>query len=139
MTEREFDLGDILSITTGRLVSPRHMQGVYDILNFMTDDDLFTHQLPRAGEECAPILLKQHPQLANVSVPDKFGEADVEQWLAEQKAIYGKTLVVKPVGDDQHQRINFIDELCDMVGPDRVVVINTDDPESLKEAMNVLK
>lgn len=34
MTARNFHLGDILSITTGRLVSRRHMEGVYDLLNF---------------------------------------------------------------------------------------------------------
>lgn len=29
-----FDLADVLSITTGRLVSPRHMAGVYEIIDF---------------------------------------------------------------------------------------------------------
>ncbi len=31
---RDFDLGDIPSITTGALVSPRHIDGVYDILDY---------------------------------------------------------------------------------------------------------
>lgn len=48
MTTKTFHLGDILTITTGRLVSPRHMEGVYDILNWMTGEDLLvTHQIPR--------------------------------------------------------------------------------------------
>lgn len=63
---RNFHIGDILSITTGRLVSPRRMDGVYDILNYMTGDDLFTHQLIRAAEECAPALREQHPDLTDV-------------------------------------------------------------------------
>jgi hypothetical protein len=45
---RTFDLGDVLSITTGRLVSQRGMDGIYDVLNFMTGDDLMTHQLPKS-------------------------------------------------------------------------------------------
>jgi hypothetical protein len=40
VTTRPFHLGDVLTITTGRLVSPRHMDGVYDVLNFMTGDNL---------------------------------------------------------------------------------------------------
>lgn len=61
-TTREFHLGDVLSITTGRLISPRGIEGVYDILRFMTGQDLFTHQLPRAMTEMKPRLLAQHPQ-----------------------------------------------------------------------------
>lgn len=53
---REFHIGDILSITTERLVSPRLIEGVYDILNYMTGDNLMTHQLPRASRHCAPYL-----------------------------------------------------------------------------------
>jgi hypothetical protein len=60
---KEFSLGDVLSITTGRLLSERHMDGVYDILNWMTGDNLYTHQLPRDGKACEPWLIEQYPQL----------------------------------------------------------------------------
>ena len=45
--KKQFYLGDVLSVAIDRLVSLRHMDGVYDILNFMTGDDLLTHELPR--------------------------------------------------------------------------------------------
>src|SRR5215469_4293666 len=91
-TTREFHIGDILSVTTGRLVSPRHIGGVYDILGWMTGDSLFTHQLPRAAEECAPSLREQFPDLAAAEVPEDFGGKDgVDRWLAAQVAVYGKT------------------------------------------------
>lgn len=63
MTSRLFHISDVLTVTTGRLLSTRGIDGLYDILNFMTDDNLFTHQLPRAGDECAPYLLRQYPIL----------------------------------------------------------------------------
>lgn len=50
--KKSFHLGDVLSITHDRLVSPRHMEGVYDICNWLTQDNLFTHQLPRVHDEC---------------------------------------------------------------------------------------
>lgn len=58
-----FHISDVLSITTGRLVSNRHMDGVYDILNFLTGDNLYTHQLPRASRECEAWLRTQFPKL----------------------------------------------------------------------------
>ena len=103
MTTRQFHLGDILSVTTGCLVSPRHMDGVYDILNWMTGDNLFTHQLPRANDECQGPLLAQHPDLAAIEVPDEWGDGSregakraVDDWLAEQVTIYGETRQVAP-------------------------------------------
>src|SRR6266700_2456956 len=71
---REFDLGDILTIIDGRLISPRHMAGVYDILNFMTGEDVFTHQIPRLMREAKPILLRAHPQLDSPEINFAFGE-----------------------------------------------------------------
>lgn len=124
MTARDFDLGDILSVTTGRLVSPRHMTGVYDILNFMTGDNLFTHQLPRASRECEPVLLLQHPQLKAIDA-DPPGITDWAAWLDEQKAIYGDTLPVEPCGPRVHERIDPLSELAEMVHPDRIITVAT--------------
>lgn len=114
---REFHLGDILTITTGRLVSPRHIEGVYDILNFMTGDSLFTHQLPRGVDECQGPLLQQHPDLAAIVPPEDFGpdpETGVAAWLAEQVAIYGETREVAPLAADEHTYIDPFTEMRKM-------------------------
>ena len=108
----QFHLGDILTITTDALVSPDHMDGIYRILNHMTGDNLFTHQLTRAAEECKPELLRQHPDLAGV-VPPKFrDEAHVWSWLAEQTDRFGTHREVQPMPAEQHTRINPLDELA---------------------------
>jgi hypothetical protein len=87
---RQFHIGDILSITTGHLVSPRHIEGVYDILNFMTRDNLFTHQLPRASRECAPHLLRQHPMLDHVDASGVNAD-NWRAWLDAQIVKFGLT------------------------------------------------
>ncbi len=112
MKTKEFHLGDVLSITTERLVSPRHMDGVYDILNFMSSNNLFTHALPRASDECKPYLVAQFPQLVTPemdsaiaelgkSLKAKSGKAEAEKivadWLARQVAKYGEMFSVKPL------------------------------------------
>jgi hypothetical protein len=125
---REYDLGDILSVTTDRLVSPRHVDGLYDLLGFMVGEPVWTHQLPRASRECKPDLLKQHPQLRQVVVPEwEFGPEDdakaiVYAWLDEQKAIYGDTLPVTPLGPEDHTRIDPISELK-MMRPDMPIIV----------------
>jgi hypothetical protein len=129
MTEtRDFHLGDILSITTGCLVSPSHIQGVYGILNWMTGDNLFTHQLPRAGEECAGPLLEQHPDLAAVEVPAEFTSKEhVLAWLDEQVARYGETRPVAPLAALDHTRIDPIEEMR-MLAPDaQIITVESDD------------
>jgi hypothetical protein len=124
---RTFHLGDILSVTTGRLVSPRHMDGIYDILGWMTGDNLFTHQLPRAMDECQGPLLAQHPDLAAVTVPGDFGDGEhagqaVANWLAGQAAIYGETREVAPLAAADHTRIDPIAELRAMIRPDAEII-----------------
>ena len=110
---KEFHLGDILSISTDRLVSPTRMDGVYDILNYMTGDNLFTHQLPRAMEECAPYLLDQMPWLAEIQ-PDDDVE-DWEVWLLCQAAERGEYHFVQPIPADDHDIIDPVDELQQMM------------------------
>ena len=118
----KFHLGDILSVTTDRLVSPDHIDGVCRILGHMTGEPLWTHQLPRAAEECKPALLAQHPDLAAVEVPDEFRDGEhVDQWLGEQVKRFGEFRDVQPLAPEDHTSINPIAELR-MMRPDMPVI-----------------
>lgn len=119
---REFHIGDILSVTTGRLLSPRLMTGVYDILDFMTQDRLFTHQLPRACDECAPHLLRLHPALADVDVSEING-INWRERLDALIATFGETLPVTTLPDHAHEYIDPVSEIVETVHPSRVVII----------------
>ncbi|MCC5574523.1 hypothetical protein IMZ11_02570 [Microtetraspora sp. AC03309] len=122
MTEtRDFHLGDILTIITECLVTPNGVDGIYQILNWMTGDNLFTHQLPRAARECAPDLLRQHPDLAAITVPAFDGEAAVWAWLEKQVRRYGERRPIAPLAPLDHARIDPLDELR-MLAPDARVV-----------------
>ncbi len=55
INKKTFPLAQVLSITTGRLFCD--MDGIYEILNFLTNDNLFTHQLPGAANEVKPPYL----------------------------------------------------------------------------------
>ena len=43
--QRDFDLGAILNITTSRLFT--NMDDVYEVLDYLTGDSIYTHQIPR--------------------------------------------------------------------------------------------
>jgi hypothetical protein len=122
MTSRLFPLADILSMTTGLLLSRRHMDGIYQICDWMTGESLMTHQLPRAADACGPALLDQHPQLRGIEPPADLDVPDLMAWLANTEREHGEELPVTPLAAGTWQHQNPIEELCDMVGAERVIV-----------------
>lgn len=127
MTDRLFPLADILSMTTGRLLSRRHMDGIYNIADWMTGENLFTHQLPRAADTCGPALLDQHPQLRGVEPPADIDAPDLMVWLANVEREHGEQLPVVPLPPGAWERRNPIEELCDRVGSEKVYVVPVPD------------
>ena len=121
---KKFHLGDILSITTGALVSPNHMEGIYQILNFMTGDNLFTHQLPRASRQCEPYLVKQLPWLSEISAED-VNEKNWESWLAKKVEKYGEFHEITPIPTSEYKYQEPIKELQQMTSA-KIVIIETD-------------
>jgi hypothetical protein len=144
---KNFHISDILSITTGRLVSSRHIEGVYEILNFLTSDELFTHQLPRACRECEPWLKTQFPQLfpdnqvmaqhlADLDVIVQASRADtastpesrsraIDAWVEKVRVSLNlpEALSVYELGADMHTHIDPIEEAQAMVGNKNVIVV----------------
>ena len=129
---REFHLGNILSITTGRLVSPRHIDGVYDILDYMTGgDSLYTHQLGRAADECKPYLLMEMPWLEEIDTSGVNGD-NWESWLQKQVDKYGERHEVRPIHFEDHEIIDPVDELKQMgVDESKIITIETSEEEPL--------
>lgn len=90
---KSFHIGDVLSITTGNLVSLDHIQGVYNILDWMTGEPLMTHQLGRASDVCKSVLEESFPVLAAVVFPTYLvgGDKDaIFTWVDTQGVLYGE-------------------------------------------------
>lgn len=123
---KDFHISDILTVTTGKLVSSRHMAGIYDVLEWMTGGPVWTHQIPRIGREAKPVLLAAHPQLAEADcegvTPENINDRIVG-WVAQ----FGETLPVPRMGADQHERVDPISELAEKVHPSRILVVETPD------------
>lgn len=132
---KTFTLEQMLSITTGRLCCG--MDDVYQILNHITGDNLFTHALPRAAKFAAPLLLADHPELtpANACLGKLDGWVKVDRterktecvkmWITELRMMFpeiGKTFEVRSYAD-AWLSIDPIAELESMVGKGKIAVI----------------
>ena len=140
-----FHISDVLSVTTGRLVSSRHMDGIYEILNFLTGDNLFTHQLPRAMNECKPWLRSTFPGMMDNSpgMSERLDDMDrrikavpqdrehiavvIRDWVEDLRIALKlpEMLPVYEMGEEMHTRIDPVEELEAMVGKDRVIVVSS--------------
>lgn len=90
MLKQKFHISDILSVTSSRSLSTRGLQGLEDILEFMTGKAIYAgllkHMLDskkiisfsEALNECSPMLLKKYPKL-------KFSKEDISEIINIQK------------------------------------------------------
>lgn len=125
--KKAFHIGDVLSISTGYLVSPSGIGGVYEILNFMTRDSLYTHQLPRAMDECRPHILRQHPQLAGIDCSGVTPK-NIDEQLAAFVAQFGETLEIETLPDEAHEFREPVEELKSMLRPDQTLIVIGKEP-----------
>lgn len=111
-------LADVLSVTGDRLVSRQHMDGIYTLLRTMTGQDVFTHQLGDVADAVAPVLVAQHPFLADLKPPASCDVPDLMAWLVEAERVHGETLEVTPI--EGWERRDPIEDACDKVGAEKV-------------------
>ncbi|RVC47631.1 hypothetical protein EN781_00410 [Mesorhizobium sp. M4A.F.Ca.ET.090.04.2.1] len=124
MAEKAFPIGAVLSVVTGRLVSENHMTGIYEVLNYMTGENVFTHQIPRISREAEPVILALHPELRKaLPEAEQVNGDNWREWLATWKARYGEEITVPLMTIAQHERIDPLSELAERVHPDKIVVV----------------
>lgn len=112
MKTKEFHISDILSVTTDRLVSNRGMDGVYDILKFMTQTDVYTIQIPRAIATCGPVILSKYPQLEKVDMSGM--KENPEKWVKIQEDKYGEYLSIDTIPDDTYKDRDIVEEMSEV-------------------------
>ncbi len=111
-----FHVADILSVTSGRLVSPRGIVGVFDLLDWLTGTMLMRHELPEAIHHCRPGLLKQFPALQKA---DCYAAAPslAKEWLESAEEIYGTWHRVKRTEEMNYPDRNPNELLQDYIRP----------------------
>ncbi len=141
METKSFSVATVLTITTERCLCD--VGSIYGILNWMTSDNLFTHQLPRASRECKPFLLQWFPELEYFGSDEALNRLDgmlsgmtddelrlhgkgvIEDWIKSTNAV-PEFYKVRKIPQGSHSVKNPISELAEMVDPSKIVVIETE-------------
>lgn len=122
MTTKLFPTADVLSTITGRLMG--EIGGLYEVLNWMTGESVFTHQIPRIGREATPVLIAAHPLLAQaVEEAEQVTSENYKQWRQTWEDRYGQEIAVPKFTADTHERIDAMSELAEKVHPDKIIPI----------------
>jgi hypothetical protein len=85
LPKKEFSLGDILSVTTERLLSPDGISGFYGVQYFLVE----TYKLPMITAKCREYLLRCFPELAKAGTPENLAKLD--QLICDAKFHEGET------------------------------------------------
>jgi len=149
---KTFPLAQILSITTGRLMCD--MGGVFEILNHITGDNLYTHALPRAASFARPIIGELYPELEaawSTKNATRFDELldcakhhtgqTLEtaikswiQWMMEPGQCELKSEYEIPQFSDSWMSLDPVSELVGMVGKEKVMTVSVDEEPSAAAA-----
>lgn len=92
MESKEFDLEDVLCVTTERMVSKRGIVAVYEVIEFVLGQSLMTHQIPDELRKAQAKIRKQYPLLAwEVPPVDVDG---LNNWVDAMTTTHGKKVTL---------------------------------------------
>lgn len=120
---KDFPTEAVISAATGMLICP--IDQVYEVSAYMAGEPVWTHQLPRVSREIGASLRARRPDLlatfdeAKEVTPDNYRD-----YLARFLDRHGPTISVSPMSEDQHESIDPVSEMAEMVPPDRIITIS---------------
>jgi len=124
-----FHVLDVVTVATGYLVAPSHIDAVYKLCGHMLGDPhLFTHQLPAASRACEPALVEAFPWLTALDTTvDLTDDAIRTAWCAQIVADRGEWVEVERIDNPPWHTGRALSDLVEMVGADRVVPVVIDE------------
>lgn len=125
MTTKAFPTSAVLSVLTGVLLGK--IDGVYEVTTFMAGESVFTHQIPRVSREAVPVILAMHPDLEPViAEAEQVTPENWQQWLTTWTDRYGDEIAVPIMNIAEHERIDPLSELAEIVHPSKIIVASPD-------------
>jgi hypothetical protein len=117
-----FPTVDVLSTVTGRLIGK--IDGVYEVLNWMTGESVFTHQLPRISREAQPVMIGTHPALQQaIDEAEQVTPENWETWRDLWLERYGPTMAVPKMNHHEHERIDPMSEAAQHFRPEQIIAV----------------
>lgn len=124
MTEtKEFPADVVLTIVTGHMICDQIGQ-VYEILNWMTDDEIYTHQIPRVIREVRGEIVKMHPRLAQATPMEGIEGEPFAIWVRNWITKHGYTYIKVPKVSHLHVRKDPVAELQERFPNANIIVVH---------------
>ena len=119
---KAFPTEAVISAASGFLLCD--FDKVHEISEYMAGEPVWTHQLPRVGQEIGVAIRVRHPELAPTL--DECSQITPENYQQMRDRFierHGPTIEISPLSADQHESREPISELAEMVPPDRILSI----------------
>lgn len=128
MTEtKAFPTAVVLSTITGRLLCD--IGSIYEVLNWMTGESVFTHQIPRISREAEPVILAAHPHLHEaVREAMLVNTENWQDWRDRWIERYGAEIAVPKMSAAEHKAIDPITEMQTMAPNAKAAIAVIIDP-----------
>lgn len=124
---KTFPTAAVLSTITGRLLCD--IGGIYEVLNWMTGESVYTHQIPRIGREAEPVILAAHPHLREaVREAEEVTPENWQEWRDRWVERYGPEIAVPKMSAAEHKAIDPITELQAMAPNAKAAIAVVIDP-----------
>ena len=103
---KAWHIGDILTVITGRIVSPLGREAYLQLMEYMADRPLTPSDRLQYGGDFAMALLAQYPELEDISANEEDMPPDELRgiWLQRRAAEFGEFLSVNRLPPDHPAR-----------------------------------
>ncbi|MEO9231534.1 MAG: hypothetical protein ABI216_21650 [Devosia sp.] len=103
--------------------------GVHQVLNWMTGEPVFTHQLPRICREAVPVMLARMPELQSaIDEAEQVTGENYLEWLERWTKRYGLVIAIPKMNHTEHERIDPMSEAAQHFAPDNIIVVKDTTP-----------
>lgn len=94
MATKDFHISTVLSVGTGILLT--NFDKVHEMLDFMTQDSLYTHQLVASGYIMETEIKRQFPFIQELEIPELPPvQQACDEWVKPLGEMHGWTLTVQ--------------------------------------------
>jgi hypothetical protein len=114
-TLKTFHLGDLLSLTTDKLLAPTQMQGLTDLIEHLIGRHVTNDvDLLLMSRDARAKLIAQHPWLSHVVMPDTNDLNELMTWFAHEIVSRGgahQVIGIEIIEDDAIELLNAETEI----------------------------
>jgi hypothetical protein len=117
---KKFPVEAVLTVAYDKLLCDIGI--VYEICNFLSGDNLYTHQLPRAHRILSPWIFEQYPMLRNWD-ETPINNQNYREYVELARQRFGDSLMVTRISRDRWTHIDPLEEIGAMVGDKNIIVV----------------